>query len=147
MGFTDCFGLVSIINGNLETCPLLTTIAYSIRGFQTRSRQLKVGKMIDERNDLEKQLTQVHQSFANSITAKERSTRVERYISKSQQLIDENLTFNLVQVITLTTIHLSIILYYNLRIFRGINERQKLLVPLRRKFSHSLKVLEMFIVL
>ena len=48
MGFTDCFGLVSIINGNLETCPLLTTIAYSIRGFQTRSRQLKVGKMIDE---------------------------------------------------------------------------------------------------
>lgn len=56
-----------------------------------------------------------------------------------QQLIDENLTFNLVQVITLTTIPLSIILYYNLRIFRGINERQKLLVPFRRKFSQGLE--------
>ena len=48
MGFTDCFGLVSIINGNLETCPLLTTIAYSIRGFQMRSGKLKVRKMINE---------------------------------------------------------------------------------------------------
>ena len=48
MGFTDCFALISIINENPEICLLLTTIAYSIRGFQTRSRQLKVGKMIDE---------------------------------------------------------------------------------------------------
>ena len=48
MGFTDCFGLVSIINENPEICLLLTTIAYSIRGFQMRSGKLKVRKMINE---------------------------------------------------------------------------------------------------
>ena len=48
MGFTDCFALISIINENPEICPLLTTIAYSIRGFQMRSGKLKVRKMINE---------------------------------------------------------------------------------------------------
>ena len=48
MGFTDCFALISIINENPEICLLLTTIAYSIRGFQMRSGKLKVRKMTKE---------------------------------------------------------------------------------------------------
>ena len=47
----------------------------------------QAGKLIDARNDLEKQLTKVHQAIEDSLTAKERGARVEHLLSKCQKLV------------------------------------------------------------
>ena len=44
-------------------------------------------KLIDARNDLEKQLTKVHQAIEDSLTAKERGARVKHLLSKSPTFI------------------------------------------------------------
>ena len=51
--------------------------------------QAKAAKLIDARNDLAKQLTDVHQAIENSITDEDRCVKVERHISKGKQLVED----------------------------------------------------------
>ena len=47
----------------------------------------QAGKLINARNDFEKQLTKVHRAIEDSLTTKERGARVEHLLSKCQKLI------------------------------------------------------------
>ena len=51
----------------------------------------------------------------------------------NDRLVDGNLFFNTLQVFSLTMIPLALLAYYNLRILHGVIERQKMLIPRKRK--------------
>ena len=80
-------------------------------------------------------------NFANETNGMKNGTIPQEEMSKNvfQQLVDENLIFNIIQVFTLTIVPAFLLIYYNLRIFQGVIERQKLLIPRERIFNKQLK--------
>lgn len=67
-------------------------------------------------------------------------TAIDEPIStKFQELVNEYLIFKIIQVFALTLIPSGLLIYYNLRIFHGVIERQRLLIPRERIFNQKLK--------
>ena len=67
------------------------------------------------------------------------TTSEEEMSNVFQRLVDEHLIFNIIQVFTLTIIPTFMIIYYNVRVFQGVIDRQKLLIPRERIFNQQLK--------
>ena len=82
------------------------------------------------------------ESFNLTTTAfdvKNISTSDEEMSNVLQRLVDEHLFFNIIQVFTLTIVPAFMLIYYNVRIFQGVIDRQKLLIPRERIFIQKLK--------
>ena len=67
------------------------------------------------------------------------STSEDEMSDVFQRLVDEHLIFNIIQVFTLTIVPAFMLIYYNVRIFQGVIDRQKLLIPRERIFNQQLK--------
>ena len=70
---------------------------------------------------------------------KNSTTSEEEMSNAFERLVNEHLILNIIQVFTLTIVPAFMLIYYNVRIFQGVIERQKLLIPRERIFNQQLK--------